>query len=88
MVNLITKGTNIEKKEIEDGFVLDVPVEWDPADKSTVKRRQFVFLTSGRKSPGGRDIVQVFTICAPEYVNFYKSLYPSLFCIFFQIYGC
>lgn len=77
IVREIVDDTDIEIREINRGYVLDVPVEYEcncgkcPSGIET--RHQFVFVTVGRKTPGGRDIYQVFTICAPETKNFYRT---------------
>lgn len=73
LIDRIIPGTRIEVREMDSGYVLDVPVEFDPFDTSKVIRRQFVFVNAGRKTPGGRDIYQVFTICSPETKKFYRN---------------
>jgi hypothetical protein len=91
---------NAELSSFDDGFILDVPVEYmtyvtgqcdedldtatqgihgaetgekKEADTFIEQRRQFVYLTANRKGLDDEDIIQVFTICAPEEERFYKS---------------
>jgi len=77
MIEEISKGQDYELEEIEDGFILDIPVIYrsDEGDKSQGEevRRQFVYITANRKSSEGEDMYQVFTICAPEDERFYRS---------------
>ncbi len=65
----IVEGKDIPVEEIEGGFVLDVPVEYEDEPL----RRQFVYVTSNRETTQGEEVYQVFTICAPEDERFYKS---------------
>lgn len=64
-------------QEIDGGFVVDLPVVYDLLDENEEAveevRRQFVYLTANRTSTEGDPIFQVFTICAPEDEQFYKS---------------
>lgn len=90
---------NVQVTEIEDGFVLDIPVEYDKfpdeeidedldsvthdeifeeelekEDLSiTESRKQYVYVTVNRKGLQDEEIIQVFTICAPEEEDFYQS---------------
>jgi hypothetical protein len=75
IVREIVEDTDIEIREINRGYVLDIPVEYKSvsAPSGVEMRHQFVFVTVGRKTPGGRDIYQIFTICAPETKNFYRT---------------
>ncbi|MCE1245609.1 MAG: YbjN domain-containing protein [Firmicutes bacterium] len=43
------------------------------AETFVEQRRQFVYITANRKGLDEEDIIQVFTICAPEEERFYKS---------------
>lgn len=83
----------IEISEIESGFVLDVPVEYEilvegqydkdldsvteevkpTSQTASETRKQFVYVTLNRKGLENEDILQIFTICAPEEERFYKS---------------
>ena len=104
LVEQFCKEKNIEISTFEDGFILDIPVDYmtyvtgsvdedmdsttraiqgappavercleKPADTYIEQRRQFVYLTANRKGLDEEDIIQVFTICAPEEERFYKS---------------
>ncbi|MCD4784253.1 MAG: hypothetical protein K8T10_10580 [Candidatus Eremiobacteraeota bacterium] len=63
--------------EIEDGFVLDIPVEYKSIAKHLLPgkevRHQFVFVTGNRKMSNGKEIYQIFTVCAPEEDTFYRN---------------
>ncbi|MCE1246717.1 MAG: hypothetical protein LWY06_08745 [Firmicutes bacterium] len=77
IIREIVDDSDIEIREINRGYALDIPVEYPctcgDCPKGVEIRHQFVFVTYGRKTPGGRDIYQIFTICAPETKDFYRS---------------
>jgi len=63
--------------EFEDGFVLDVPIEYESTKGEVLGekeiRHQFIFITYNRKTPDGKDIYQIFTVCALEETRFYRN---------------
>ena len=100
IVNKIAEDNQYEISEIEDGFVLDIPVEYEvfEADEELIEdfdsieadqpedikipdnvklkiehRRQYVYITGYHKGPDNEDLIQVFTVCAPDDERFYKS---------------
>lgn len=77
IIGEIIKESEISILEIEGGFILEIPVKYNQlADTGRMvkeERRQFVYVTYGRKTKDGKDLFQVFTICAPDNPEFYRN---------------
>jgi hypothetical protein len=79
LVEEIAAARSLEVIRIDEGFVFDVPV-FSPAPGKKKKkgrkarRRQFVYVSADRKSMDGRDMFQVFTICAPAERRLYRNV--------------
>lgn len=77
IVEYIAKEYYVNYVKISNGYVLDIPVEYIHVnslnEEVREERRQFVYLTWGRKSPTGEDLFQVFSICGPVNENLYRS---------------
>jgi hypothetical protein len=76
MVKEIALNRKYHLEEIENGYVVDVPVLYSPEECESGEaetRQQFVYLTANRTNEEGEQLFQIFTICAPEDERFYKS---------------
>jgi hypothetical protein len=56
LVSEITSNTLIESEEIENGFILSVPLP--------DQRTQKIFITVDRRDADGENLFQIFTVCA------------------------
>lgn len=76
IVKKIVADTHIKASPMEDGYVLDVPVEQDRFGRGRVEGRdmrwQRVFITRIRRSKKSEDIYKMATVCAPDDERFYR----------------
>lgn len=75
LVEEFNRENNYNVQKLENGYVIDIPLEYESLgeEEEEEKRAQFVYVTANRESYERDDVIQVFTVCAPENERFYKS---------------